>query len=191
METTLELHTQDLILRRGRVEDAHAMHKAALEVWHDLQLWMSWAFEGAQSEEAMQAYLKEHGEGEAILGFCKTSGRFVISSGYKAHEGCKDEVETGYWVAREFRGQGLATQATGAILRHLFEKTAIHTVHIRHAEGNIPSARVIEKLGFTKTGVTKGTHVRCKDASLHDTHHYVMHGGDHILHDAVEWRYGR
>lgn len=162
--------TDNLHLRRGRLEDAHLLHREAVKVWRDLQNWMSWARDGNQEEHAMRAFLAN--AECCLLGFERDTGRFAISTGYHSHP--KGGVETGYWVANELRGKGYATEATIAVLSHVFSQTTIDTVHIRHADGNSASARVIEKCGFLKTGVEAGGHIRCLDDARLDSHEYIM-----------------
>lgn len=167
----IEIQTERLVLRRGRLEDAEVLHQAVNGVWDELQLWMSWAFDGAQKIEAQREFLTD-GKQQPILGFDKQSGQFVIATGYHTHD--DRSVETGYWVAKDFRRQGLAFEAMQAVLKHIFEQTSNEAVYIRHADGNEASEGLIRKLGFTKTGLTLNDHIRCNDGAKLHTHHYKM-----------------
>ena len=61
-----------------------------------------------------------------------------------------DEVEVDFILGREFWGQGFATEAGQAALRHGFETLDISTiVGIVHV-GNKASQRVLEKLGMRR-----------------------------------------
>lgn len=171
MRDDFEIETERLILRRGHIEDADVLHEAVNDTWDDLQLWMSWAFEGAQKIEAQREFLTDRKQ-QPILGFDKQSGRFVIATGYHAHD--DRSVETGYWVAKDFRRKGLAFEAMQAVLGHIFEQTAHEAIYICHADGNEPSEGLIRKLGFVKTGLTHNDHIRCKDGTTLHTHHYIM-----------------
>jgi RimJ/RimL family protein N-acetyltransferase len=61
--------------------------------------------------------------------------------------------EIGYWIGAPFWGNGYATEAAGAVLDYMFN----HQDHAAIAAGarvtNPGSRRVLEKLGFTWTGV--------------------------------------
>ncbi len=171
MKNDIHIETERLILRSGRVEDAQILHVAVNEVWDELQLWMSWAFEGNQKIEAQKTFLTD-GKQTPILGFDKATGAFVIATGYHPHN--ERSVETGYWVAKDFRRQGLAYEAMQAVLSHIFAHNVSEAIYICHAEGNTPSENLIKKLGFTKTGVTENDHVRCSDGQRLSTHHYIM-----------------
>ncbi len=171
MKDDFEIFTPRLVLRRGRIEDADVLHKAVNEVWDELRQRMSWAVDGAQNIEAQRAFLQAGGDG-AILGFHKGTGDFVIATGL--HDDDRKSVETGYWVAKAYRRQGLAYEAMKAVLCHVFEETAHRAVRIRHADGNAASEGLIRKLGFIKTGFTLNDHLCHRDGRMLHTHHYVM-----------------
>lgn len=58
------------------------------------------------------------------------------------------EREVGYWVGREFWGQGVATRALAAFLAH--DPTRPLYAHV--AKHNVGSRRVLEKCGFVLFG---------------------------------------
>ena len=53
-----------------------------------------------------------------------------------------------YWIGAEFSGQGVATLA----LKRFLEIETTRPLEARTAFDNLPSARVLEKNGFSKTG---------------------------------------
>jgi [ribosomal protein S5]-alanine N-acetyltransferase len=60
--------------------------------------------------------------------------------------------EVGYWLGRAFWGQGYATEATQALIRHGFATMELTGIVIAHMADNPASARVIAKCGFVTTG---------------------------------------
>lgn len=174
----IEIITPRLILRPPEMADLEEMQAAKEQVWPELQKWMGWAFD----DEFPLAALKRNIEnvpsalaegGCPMLGRCRTTGRFVLRSGLNVLEDRPGQLETGYWVAQDFLGKGYATEACNAAIRYAFNALAARGVYICHYEGNEPSRRVIEKLGFTKTGVLPKAHARCSDGVLLDKHEYV------------------
>lgn len=163
------IETERLILRTGRLGDAEILHKAVNEAWNELRQWMSWASDGAQKIEAQRAFLQTGGDG-AILGFHKKTGDFVIATGLHDDDG--DSIETGYWVAKTYRRQGLAFEAMQAVLGHAVEN--YRAVRIRHADGNTASEGLIRKLGFIKTGITANDHLCHLNGKMLHTHHYRL-----------------
>lgn len=63
--------------------------------------------------------------------------------------------EIGYWVRTEASGQGLATEATAAMVALGFGPLGMHRITLRIAVGNAPSVRVAEKLGFIHEGTLR------------------------------------
>lgn len=62
-----------------------------------------------------------------------------------------DEVELGYWFAREHWGRGYATEAARAVLR-LARTLGHRRIVAKHFIDNPASGRVLAKLGFRSTG---------------------------------------
>ena len=64
-------------------------------------------------------------------------------------------MELGYWLGEPFWGQGLATEAAGALLEHAFAGYPVERVQAHHFEGNTASGRVLEKIGMQFEGVRR------------------------------------
>lgn len=58
----------------------------------------------------------------------------------------------GYWMGRDFAGQGLMTEAVGLILPYVFETLSLHRLHAACLPHNQASRRVLEKNGFAEEG---------------------------------------
>ncbi|MGE5641756.1 MAG: GNAT family N-acetyltransferase [Byssovorax cruenta] len=61
----------------------------------------------------------------------------------------EQEVEVAYTIAREYWGQGLATEAAQAILDYGFEQLKLSRLICRIDEENRASRKVAEKIGMT------------------------------------------
>ncbi len=176
MSKNYEVITDRLIFRAPIMDDAVMINAAINEVWHDLQMWMSWAHEGQNTLEATKAYIASvekqmEGGGYPLIGLCRDTGKFVVATGLTKTD---DVMETGYWVARNFQGQGYASEAANAVTRFGFGAFGLNEMHINHYESNEKSKHIIQKLGFSFTHTTKNGHARCLDGELLDVHHYVM-----------------
>jgi ribosomal-protein-alanine N-acetyltransferase len=83
-----------------------------------------------------------------------------------------DSMELGYWLGREFWGQGFATEAASTILDYAFGARITSKVIAGYFADNLRSARVLEKLGFQITGeslrfcLARGRKVRHYDMLL-------------------------
>lgn len=61
------------------------------------------------------------------------------------------QTEIGYWIAREYWGQGFATEAARAVLS-IARALGHRRVYSCHAVDNPASGRVLRKVGFNPTG---------------------------------------
>ncbi len=59
-------------------------------------------------------------------------------------------VEIGWRLSAEYWGQGLATEAAGAVVRFAFESLALDALVSFTVPANIRSRRVMEKIGMTR-----------------------------------------
>jgi ribosomal-protein-alanine N-acetyltransferase len=55
----------------------------------------------------------------------------------------------GYWLAEPFWGRGFATSAVKALTTYAFQTFDLHRLQATVFEWNTPSARVLEKAGYT------------------------------------------
>jgi RimJ/RimL family protein N-acetyltransferase len=65
----------------------------------------------------------------------------------------RESWELGYCVFSEYRRQGYSTEATQIILKYAFEEWHAHKVVAMCNEHNVPSYKVLEKLGMTREGI--------------------------------------
>jgi len=77
-------------------------------------------------------------------------------------------------VARKYAGQGMATEAANAAIRYAFGHLGAKAIRIGYFDGNEPSRRIVEKLGFQKTGVAQLGATRCLDGTKLDRHEYIL-----------------
>ena len=64
-------------------------------------------------------------------------------------------VELGYWLAEEFQGRGLMSDACRLAIAHLFDDMDLHRVEIRCAAGNAKSNAIPRRLGFKHEGTLR------------------------------------
>ena len=51
-------------------------------------------------------------------------------------------------------------------------------ISVGYFDGNEPSRRIVEKLGFQKLGVAHNAAIRCLDGTKPDRHEYILTGLD-------------
>ena len=62
----------------------------------------------------------------------------------------RGQGEIGWVLGAEYRGQGYATEAAGALLEYGFRSLSLHRIHADTDRDNIASLRVMERLGMRR-----------------------------------------
>lgn len=68
------------------------------------------------------------------------------------------DCEIGYFICRDFEGQGITSRAVAAVCKHCFGKLNIQKIRLLIGPDNFGSIRVAEKNGFQKTTSLPGGH---------------------------------
>lgn len=145
-----------MLLRPGWREDAPALFQAIADerIVRNLAT-APWPYTPADAE----AFLARDRPADqaACLIFLRTEGapRLVGGIGFGRKPGDAD-AEFGYWIARPWWGQGIATEAGTALLANARDSLRLPRLVAGHFTDNPASGRVLQKLGFRPTGVTRG-----------------------------------
>ena len=67
-----------------------------------------------------------------------------------------NRAEIGYWIGREYWGQGIATEASVSMLDFAFSELGLHRVYAECLTRNPASAAVLKKVGMTEEGLLRG-----------------------------------
>lgn len=101
-------------------------------------------------DEGPRASYASHGHGLWKL-VSKTDGLAVGMCGLLRRDALP-HPDIGYALLPQFEGQGLASEAGAAVLRHGFEHLGMKRILAMISPGNAGSARVLEKLGLRPQG---------------------------------------
>jgi RimJ/RimL family protein N-acetyltransferase len=66
-------------------------------------------------------------------------------------------AELGYILGPSARGKGLATRSARIVARWAFDDLGVERLEARTHPDNVPSHRVLERLGFTREGLERGS----------------------------------
>ena len=147
--------TERLLLRPGWTEDAPALHAAIADerIVRMLAL-VPWPYTLADAE----AFLARERDPRdvACLIFLRTRGapRLVGGIGFGRKPG-DSEPELGYWIVPLYWGRGIATEAGAALIANARDTLRLKRLDAGHFVDNPASGRVLAKLGFRPTGVTR------------------------------------
>lgn len=153
--------THRLSLQPFRRRDADPLVDAVRASLPELSAWLPWphpsygrmdahrfirdSMRSWREQRAFDFALRSHDAPDTHLGnvsIWHTSRQFRVG-------------EIGYWVRSDVTGQGIATEATAAMLALGFGPLGMHRITLRIAVGNVGSERVAAKLGFTREGVLR------------------------------------
>jgi ribosomal-protein-alanine N-acetyltransferase len=86
-----------------------------------------------------------------------TADRIVVGdAGFKSTPDESGTVEIGYGVVSAYRNDGIAGEAAGALIDWAFGQGSVRCIIAECYEDNAASARVLERLGMTRTGTERG-----------------------------------
>jgi RimJ/RimL family protein N-acetyltransferase len=171
-----QFESQQLIIRAPRVDDAKEVNAAVRESLDMLAPWMPWANRAPTMREskenqkaAREKFLAR--EDFRLNAFLKGTNTFVLGSGLHRVDFNVPKVEIGYWVRKQFAGQGYVTEAVNAITDFAFREFNANRVEIRMDDDNVLSWRVAERCGFEREALLRNER-RKLDGSLGNTRVY-------------------
>lgn len=154
------IETQRLVIRCYNPSDAQMLADSVVESKEHLMPWMPWAHAEPVPFEMRVERLKRFrgmfdlGEDYIYGIFNKDETRLLGGTGLHTRIG-DEQLEIGYWIHKDFINQGLVTESTAALVKVAFEIILIHRLEIHCDPGNLASAAIPRKLGFTHEGTLR------------------------------------
>ncbi len=102
-------------------------------------------------EDEARSFIQSRPNARAIVD--ASTGELLGSIGWRLVD--QENIQVGYWVARERRGAGVATRALRLLSRWALEELAAGRVQLLADPRNAASQRVAEKAGFTRECVLR------------------------------------
>jgi ribosomal-protein-alanine N-acetyltransferase len=116
-------------------------------------------------DELLDAYATQSAVPWAVT--LRESGRVVGLFGYNSWDRYHRRAEIGYDLARDVWGQGLATEALGAVVGFGFSQMQLNRIEAQTISDNEPSVRLLGRLGFVLEG-TRRQYSWEEDGTFHD-----------------------
>ena len=154
MKTAPTLQTDRLILRSLTLEDAQDVQRLAGE--RDIAstlIRIPHPYEDGMAEEWIRSCYDTF-ESEAGVHFAitlQTEGSFIGVMGLELNRE-HERAELGYWIGKPYWGNGYATEAAKAVVRHGFEAVKLNRIYAYYMKRNPASGRVLEKIGMRYEG---------------------------------------
>ena len=82
----------------------------------------------------------------------RSDGQLLGGVGLHQFEETFARAEVGYWLGREYWGEGYATEAVNLVVRTAFARLGLHRIEARIYPWNVASRRVARRCGFRYEG---------------------------------------
>jgi RimJ/RimL family protein N-acetyltransferase len=147
----IELPAVDAVARRHHPDDIDELHQAIDESRDHLRPWMAWADQGRADLVTFlrTAVEKWDAAEEFSYLFVSADGGRVLGAGGLHRRAGPEALEIGYWLRAGETGRGVITAAAGALTEAALTLDGIERVEIHCDEGNVRSAAVPRRLGYT------------------------------------------
>ncbi|OPA74603.1 ribosomal-protein-serine acetyltransferase [Paenibacillus selenitireducens] len=145
-------------LKLFETRDAEALFQLIDSNREHLSSWLSfptmtWEVEDSKKfiESKRMSFAKEEGYWLGIW----IEETLVGSIGYLYLDQDHRKTEIGYWLGKEFEGNGYVSRSVKALIQHAFVHYNLNKVEIGVASDNEKSRAIPEKLGFIQEGVLR------------------------------------
>ncbi|WP_202079022.1 GNAT family N-acetyltransferase [Caldalkalibacillus salinus] len=123
-----------------------------------LREWLPWV-DGTQQQEDSDTFIRLTREKFASSTGLDVGiwwrGELVGVIGFHDIDRANRKTTIGYWLGKEYEGNGIMTRATKALIRYALDELNMNRITIQCAEGNTRSRAIPERLGFTQEGITR------------------------------------
>lgn len=151
------LDSPRLRLRHYRDDDVDALF--ALQ--SDPGVMRYWSYpawtEPRQAEERLQEIYRQLRESDAYIWVIadRASDRMIGNAVLFSINRGQALAETGYSLMTEYQGRGLAQEAMRLVLGFAFETLGLQRIEADIDPRNVPSCRLVERLGFVREGTLR------------------------------------
>ena len=144
---TVELRTENLILRRYRIEDVDELYRR-FGTDPEMVRYSGWNPYATpeMTLETVRRFIESYADEHSYSWVMDAEDNIVGTIG--AYDYKDDRIEAGFSVDRGWQGRGFATEALKKVLEYLLENEGISCVTAWCAAENIGSKRVLEKAGM-------------------------------------------
>lgn len=154
MET---METERLAIRNFNNSDWEALHEM-IGQYESSEL-AAYDYQWPTAAEDIKGVAQWFASGDSFLAVClKDTGRFIgfVSLNPELNEDSR-EFNIGYIFNFNYHGMGYATEACQAVIDYAFDQLQADRLITGTAAVNNPSWRLLEKLGFKRTGESTGS----------------------------------
>jgi RimJ/RimL family protein N-acetyltransferase len=145
----IPIETDRLVIRNFGLDDSEALHKMIVQ--YAASEYAAYDEQWPTSVDEIKGVTEWFASGDHFLAVClKATSQFIGFVALNPEEG--NEYNLGYIFDSDHHGHGYATEACQAILNRAFDQLQAPRVISGTAAVNRSSCRLLERLGFQKTG---------------------------------------
>ncbi len=153
----------NVLLREWKLSDALPLAQAIsnLNVQNNLRDGLPYPYNEKDAIDFINAMLSAD-KNEVFAFAIECDGKVIGSIGvFRQQNIHRRTAELGYYIAEEYWGKGIATQAVNKICDYVFQNSDILRIFAEPFSKNIASCRVLEKAGFQCEGTLRSNAVKC------------------------------
>ena len=147
---------EDLELILPTERNAEEIYTAVRENLEQLKLWMPWVTDDYSIDTArdfIKKNLIEFAENGTFASGIKLKQKIVGTIGLHQFDTANKSIQTGYWLAKNAQGKGIATRCCRILIDYVFDELKLNRVQINCNVENIKSRAIPERLGFKLEGI--------------------------------------
>ena len=158
----MEIKTKRLILRKPSVKDAKDLARNGNEKDMFYFTWyIPYPFTVSKAIKIIKWLNKEirkKEDGDKTLAFCitlKNNGEVIGVIDLYDISNKNKRAKIGYWIGKEHRGKGFASEAVKAVLNIGFKKMKLNKISAETLKDNYGSNKLLKRLEFKEIGIKK------------------------------------
>jgi [ribosomal protein S5]-alanine N-acetyltransferase len=148
------LETARLLLRPFELADAPQVQRLA-GAWEvaNTMLTLPHPYPDGAAKRWIATHAKAARKGKILnLAVCLKDGMLIGGVSLMGFDTDHRRGELGYWIGKEYWGQGYCSEAAGALVRFGFERLGLNRIYGQHMSRNAASGRVLQKIGLKHEG---------------------------------------
>ncbi len=150
----LPITTPRLLLRAYTVRDAPRIARWLhdREVTRTVPLWRSYTLDDARTFVRKARRGVRAGDTYLLAITVRETGKYIGSCGLEVRSARDRRAHLGYWVARPYWRQGVASEVASRLCEAAFRSMGLHRIETGVVRGNPASRAVLARLGFRTEG---------------------------------------
>ena len=152
------LRTPRLCLRKILPSDLDAMHTYAKK--EEVSRYLLWSPHPTRDYTARYLqYLQDRYTAGDFYDWAivpNELGHMIGTCGFTRFDYTNNSAEVGYVLSPDHHGKGYATEALLRVLSFGFHELNLHRIEAHYLENNLASRRVMERVGMTFEGISRG-----------------------------------